>query len=65
MGSNTFFKLELGSDGCVCNLKSLMLGGPKCDDWVKNLNQLTCIDMGMTEGLFNSNTDNEITLVKL
>ena len=42
-----------------------MLRGKNCDDWVRNLNSLICIDMGTNEGLFNSNTDNGITLVKL
>ena len=35
------------------------------DNWVRNLNPLICIEMGNTEGLFNSSLDNEITLVKL
>ena len=52
-------------DGCVCNLKSLMLRIKNCDDLVKNLNTLMCIDIGTIAVLFNINTDNEITLVKL
>ena len=34
-------------------------------DWLGNLNSLICIDMGNTEVVFNSNTDNRMTLVKL
>ena len=40
----------------MCNLKSLMLRGLDCDDWVRKLNSLMCIDMVTAEGLFNSNT---------
>ena len=41
-----------------------MLIGRNCYDWVIDLNPLMCIDMGTTKVLFNSNTDNEIKLVK-
>ena len=57
--------MEQGSYGFVCNLNSLVLRGQNCDNWVRNLNPLMYIYMGTTEGLLNSNTDNEITLVKL
>ena len=42
-----------------------MLRIKNCDDLVKNLNTLMCIDIGTIAVLFNINTDNEITLVKL
>ena len=57
--------MELGSDGCVCNLNSLMLRGRNCDDWVRILISLMCVDMGTPELVFNINTDDEPTLVKL
>ena len=47
------------------NLNSMMLRGQNCDDWVRNLTPLMCIEIVTTEVVFNSNTDNEITLVKL
>ena len=49
----------------MCNLNLLMIRGRNFDDWVRNLNPLMCIKMVTTEGLFNSNTENEIKLVKL
>ena len=41
-----------------------MTRGQNFDELVRYLNPLMCIDMGTTEVLFNSNTDNEIKLVK-
>ena len=48
--------MKLGSDGCECNLKYLVLRVQNCNDWVRKLSPLMCIDMGTNEGLFNSNT---------
>ena len=48
--------MELDHDVLVCNLRSLMLMGRNCDDWVRKFNPLMCIEMGITEGLFNMNT---------
>ena len=42
-----------------------MLRGQNCDNLVIKLNPLIFIEMGMTKVVFNSNTDNEITLVNL
>ena len=56
LGLNTFLLVELGSDGCEWNLKSLMLRGRNCDSWARKLNPLMYIEMGMTEGVFNINT---------
>ena len=42
-----------------------MLRGRNCDDWVRKLNALMFIDVGMAEGVFDINTDNRIALVKL
>ena len=48
--------MELASDGMMCNLKSLILMGQNCDNWVRKLTLLIFIDMGTTEGVFNINT---------
>ena len=47
--------MEIGSDGLVCNLKSLMLRGLLFDMYVISLKPLMCIDMDTTGGLLNSN----------
>ena len=57
--------MELGIDGFVHNLNSLMLRGRNFDDWVRILIPLMCVDMGTPELVFNINTDDETTLVKL
>ena len=57
--------MGIGSDVCVCNLKSLMLRGQNYDEWVRNLNALICIYIGKPELLFNGITDNKITLLNL
>ena len=43
--------MGLGSDGLVYDLKSLVLRGQNCDDWLTNLNSLMFVDMGTPEGL--------------
>ena len=65
MGSNNFLRLDIWSDGYMCYLNLLMLRGRNCDDWARKLNSLMCIEMGITEGVFNSNTDDKMPLVKL
>ena len=52
-------------DDWLCNLNSLILRCLFCYNWVRNLNLLICIYMSTTEGLFNSNNDTIIKLVKL